>query len=87
MKLTEEQFIEKYGDVKVKFSSYYKFTFTFVGQLEDESTIRLLVGGNSDDIYREHIVADQEYMVMQLGFNYAEVTQNETAIDECLNGW
>jgi hypothetical protein len=85
MKLTEEQFVEKYGDAKVKFSSYYKYTFTFVGQLEDGSTITLSVGGGGDDVYRLSVEANKEYRVMELGFSYAEVVQNETIIDDCSN--
>ena len=85
MKLTEEQFVEKYGDAKVKFSSYYKYTFTFVGQLEDGSIITLSVGGGGDDVYKLSVEANKEYRVMELGFYYAKVVQNETIIDDCSN--
>lgn len=36
IKLTESQFKEQYGHVKVVFSSYYKYSFSFKGGLEDE---------------------------------------------------
>jgi len=73
MELTIEQFLEQYGDVKVKFSSYYKFTFTFIGKIDDDHTVIVNVGGNSNDIYREHFIADKEYTVRELGINYVTV--------------
>jgi hypothetical protein len=87
MNLTEEQFEEQYGDVKVKFNSYYKFTFTFVGKTNDGSTVRLLVGGNSEDIYRERIVADREYTVRELGFSYAVAEHDNKAPVHCFNSY
>ena len=49
--MTVEQVNEKFKDVKVTFDSYYKFTFTFIGQSEDGYKIACLFGGDSDDIY------------------------------------
>jgi hypothetical protein len=50
-KMTRKEFIEKYGDVDVKFNSYYKYTFTYEGEIDD---IQIFVdyGGNADEIYR-----------------------------------
>lgn len=50
--MTRKEFIEKYGDVVVTFSSYYKYSFTYVGKLADGSMIACSVGGCHDDIYR-----------------------------------
>lgn len=58
--MTREEFYEKYGDVKVKFSSYYKYTFTYTGNLPDGGRISVNWGGNSDDIYRFDVDADSE---------------------------
>ena len=57
--ISSKEFIEKYGDVKVKFSSYFKFSFTYAGELPDGKKITVSVGGNSDDIYRMGVVADE----------------------------
>ena len=48
--MTREEFYEKYKDVDFYFSSYYRYTFTFVGEYEGEY-ISIGVGGQSDDIY------------------------------------
>lgn len=61
--MTREEFIEKYGDVKVKFSNYYKYTFTYTGTLPDGGKISICDGGNSDDIYRYEVVPDREEKV------------------------
>ena len=34
--MTREEFYEKYKDVDFYFSSYYKYTFTFVGEYKGE---------------------------------------------------
>lgn len=46
-----EQFLEKYGDIEVVFSGYYKFMFTFKSLKEDDG-ITVYCGGDSDEIYR-----------------------------------
>lgn len=56
--ITKEQFIEKYGDVKVKFSRYYKYAFTFYGKTADGRSISVTTGGDVDDIYRTEVAAD-----------------------------
>ena len=48
-------FFQKYGDIKVKFASYHKYVFTFEGVTEEGDTLKILAGGDSDDIYRANI--------------------------------
>lgn len=55
--MTREEFYEKYKDVKFKFSSYYKYTFNFVGEHEGKS-VMVGVGGGSGEIYRFEVAAD-----------------------------
>ena len=64
--MTENEFYAKYGNVKVKFSSYYKYTFYFVGFTDDGNRVVVEMGGNSDEIYRESVVADEEFPVHSL---------------------
>jgi len=64
--ITRDEFLSRYGDVKVKFESYYKYVFSFSGKLEDGKIISVGLGGNSDDIYREEVSADDERTVSQL---------------------
>ena len=60
--MKQEEFIKKYGEEKVKFSSYYKYSFTF----KNEKGLSISVGGDSDDIYRFDVDADKEYLVSAL---------------------
>lgn len=64
--MTREEFCEKYGDVKVKFSDYYKYTFNYTGELPDGGTISVGYGGNFDDIYRHEVVANVEQTISSL---------------------
>ena len=55
MQLTEEEFIEKYSEVKVTFDSYYKYAFTYVGYTEpgpDGLQIEVSYGADAQEIYR-----------------------------------
>jgi len=49
--MTRAEFLKKYGHVEVEFQSYYKFSFTFAGEVDGEP-ITVSVGGNADEIYR-----------------------------------
>jgi hypothetical protein len=64
--MTREEFYEKYIDVKVKFSTYYKYTFTYVGELPDGGKISVGYGGNADQIYRHEVGADCEKTVSSI---------------------
>ncbi|QGT54414.1 hypothetical protein b3_0170 [Synechococcus phage B3] len=68
--MTKDEFYEKYGQVKVKFSSYYKYTFTFEGTLDAGGRIVVESGGCSDDIYKFEVVSDSEETVASV-FPYA----------------
>ena len=50
--MTHEEIIEKYGDVVLEFSYYYKFVFYYRATAEDGITICAQFGGDSDEIYR-----------------------------------
>ncbi len=56
--LTKAEALERYGAVPLRFSSYYKYSFTFVGRAEDGVVISATFGGDASDIYRESINAD-----------------------------
>lgn len=55
--MTREEFYEKYRNVEFKFSSYYKYTFNFVGEYEGKS-VMVGVGGGSGEIYPFEVVVD-----------------------------
>ena len=75
-----------YGEAKVVFTSYYKYSFSFRGEFNGKS-IYVSVGGSADDIYRFDVDAGKEYAVNQLGVSYAEVKEGETTIAEFIDGW
>jgi hypothetical protein len=64
--ITKQQFIEKYGPVKVQFKSYYKYTFTFYGITADGRSISVTAGGDADEIYRMEVAADYAETVADL---------------------
>ena len=64
--MTRQEFYEKYGDVRVKFLNYYKFTFTYTATLGDGKKLTVGYGGNSDEIYRHEISNDGEISVSSL---------------------
>ena len=64
--MTKQEFYEKYGSVKVKFTDYYKYTFTYAADLTDGRRLTCGYGGNSDKIYRHELSADGEVTISSL---------------------
>jgi hypothetical protein len=64
--MTRQEFYEKYGSVKVKFSSYYKYKFNYVATLPDGKVLTCGYGGNSDEVYRHEVDVDSEETVSSL---------------------
>lgn len=79
--MTKEEFYDKYGDVKVKFANYYKYTFTYEATLPDGKLLTCGYGGNSDDIYRHEVGTDQEETVNSLQPYEGAVFQNGNKIE------
>ena len=67
-----DEVLEKYGDVKVKFSSYYKYTFTFKGKTENNEEVICHVGWTPDDIY-EVSVDTKEITIRELDPDEVEI--------------
>ena len=63
--MNKKEFIEKYGDVTVKFSSYYKYTFTYSAEIE-EGTLYADYGGNADEIYKLEVANDETLKLRDL---------------------
>jgi hypothetical protein len=74
--MSKAEFLEKYGDVQVEFSSYYKYSFTFIGTAEDGAAVSVSVGGNADDIYRMEVVATYPETVRDLDAYSGDATLN-----------
>lgn len=52
-----KEVIELYGDLPLKFSSYYKYSFTYEANAPDGTTVWASYGGCADDIYRHEVKA------------------------------
>ena len=61
--LTREELDIKYGNVKVRFYRYYKYSFFFKGITDNGEDIFCSVGGDANDIYRFEMIADFEVTV------------------------
>lgn len=81
--LTKEEAIELYNnnykDIKVKFSSYYKYSFGFSGE-NDNIKIYISFGGTADDIYRFDVHADElcglgPFEKLSDNWNYINITR------------
>lgn len=82
MAISRKEFIEKYGDVEVKFSRYYKYTFSFSGKTEDGANIHVSYGGNHDDIYRFGVEADLPVKIKDMDPHAGVVERNGEQEDE-----
>ena len=74
--MTKQEFLDKYGNVLVRFSTYYKYSFTFAGET-DNLTVTVSYGGSSDDIYRYDVSADVFLTVRDIDPNYGAVYDSE----------
>ena len=84
--LTRAQFEEKYGQVRVKFSSYYKYVFTFKAELPNGDMLYVSVGGDSSDIYRLEVTADTTQAVTFMDISHASICRGDVEL-ECFNEW
>lgn len=64
--MDRKDFYEKYGVVKVKFTSYYKYVFTFKGEINNGGILTCDFGGDPSDIYRFDVEVDKEIQVIDL---------------------
>jgi hypothetical protein len=79
--MTREEFYAKYGEVMVKFSSYYKFTFNYTATLPDGKTLTCGYGGNSGDIYRHEVNVDSYDMIKHLQPYTGSVDENGVEVE------
>lgn len=74
MSITKAEFMERYGDVLVSFSSYYKYTFYFRGIAENGETITCSIGSSSDDIYKLDVQAGEKKTIRLLDAQDGDIT-------------
>ena len=64
--MTRAEFYAKYGNIKVQFSSYYKYTFNFAAIMEDGGRILVGYGGNHDAIYKFRVEPESTMTISDL---------------------
>lgn len=74
--MTREEFLEKYGEVEVKFDYYYKYEFIFVGEVNG-TPIKVSIGGTADGIYSMGVSAGETSTVSALGPYKGECGEDE----------
>jgi hypothetical protein len=79
--MTREEFYAKYGDVKVTFSSYYKYKFTYEATLPDGKRLIVGFGGDHIQIYRHSVSAGEFETVRQLQPYTGEVYEGATEVE------
>lgn len=81
-----EDFFEAYGEVEVKFDTYYKYCFTFLSNpLPDGKIIEVTLGGIGEDIYRLPISSEPRkvHTVRYDAFVSARVYKDKKIVEEC----
>ena len=79
--MTRQEFYDKYGSVKVKFSSYYKYKFKYVATLPDGKRLTCGYGGDSGQIYRHEVDVDREETVSSLQPDEGAVIQDGKEVE------
>ena len=67
--------IEKYGNIKVKFTYYYKYTFIYTSTIGDLK-ISVYIGGDSSDIYKIEVNPENFESLITLNPYHVEVRDN-----------
>lgn len=81
MEMTRAEFYQKYGDVEVEFSSYYKYVFIYKAILPDGSVLSCGYGGNHDDIYRHDVIVGAKEKISSLCPYQGSTAKNGIEID------
>jgi len=80
-RFTYNQMIARYGDVKVKFRSYHKYSFFYQGVGPDDLFITAIYGGCPEDIYNEDVRWDTEITISELCPTKVIVKEGHTTVE------
>jgi len=76
-----QEALVKYGDSKVRFTGYYKYSFTFKGTTPNGHNIEVWAGGNPDDIYRFDVGLGEEILKsLDCTPHYIKVTDGDIVL-------
>jgi hypothetical protein len=79
--MTRDEFNERYKDVELKFSSYWKYSFTFTGYGPDGEKIECEWGKCSDDIYRFSVTPDETIKVEHWDAWHSVSVRNSSGVE------
>ena len=77
--LSYKEAMKKFGNRKVTFCSYYKYTFVFA----DEDELVIGVGGMAGDIYKLSVRCKKEYTVAELEPYFIDYKDQTVYDDRC----
>jgi hypothetical protein len=79
--MTREEFYIKYGEVKVKFYSYYKYTFNYKADLPNGAVLFCSFGGDIDSIYKQEVFPDKLVSVNILAPYEGKIIKDDCTIE------
>lgn len=80
--MTKEEVLAKYGNLPLRFSSYYKYSFTFKGAADDGTVVYASLGGSADDIYKLSVTSDSVIALNDKDYSSAHVSRNDKLLWE-----
>jgi len=80
-RLTEAEMYLMYGNCRVKFISYYKYTFFYKGFTPDGLELLCQYGGDAEEIYKERVHADEELSIKAVCPNVVKIYDGKTLIE------
>ena len=80
--MNRTELYKNYGEVELVFTSYYKYSFSFVGANEEGAVIIASYGGSADDIYRFEVEANKKYLLKNLEPDYVVVKKDGEDVDK-----
>jgi len=83
MKYTQEEVIEKFGEIELSFEDYYKYSFGF-NYKNEILDIHGSFGGDSNDIYRYNVSFDKKVRIKDFAIelNYLRIIENGEIVFE-----
>jgi len=74
LEMTKEQILDKYGEVVLKFTNYFKYEFYFLGVTENGTQIFTSIGGTSCSIYNIDVSSDAKETLLSLEPEWVSIT-------------
>jgi hypothetical protein len=80
--MNKEQILDLYGDLPLKFSSYYKYSFSYSAVAPDGVRVHASYGGTSEGIYRYSVTPEKAITLRSGDWDSATVIRDGVVIWE-----